>query len=89
MLETWPITADNLTMGKFIHFAAWSVLLALLSQQSYAQALPRSARQKAEEERKKEEQKANDEAYKAMIKRTPSSDKKVDPWGSLRAAPGK
>ena len=76
-------------MAKFIHFAACSVLLALLSQQSYAQALPESERQKAEEERKKEEQKANDEAYKAMIKRTPSSDKKVDPWGSLRAAPGK
>jgi hypothetical protein len=89
VLETWPITADKLTMGKFIHFAAWSVLLALLSQQSYAQALPESERQKAQEERKQEEQKANDEAYKAMIKRTPSSNKKVDPWGSLRAAPGK
>jgi hypothetical protein len=61
----------------------------LLSQQSYAQALPESEHQKAEEERKKEEQKANDEAYKAMIKRTPSSAKKVGPWGSLRAAPGK
>jgi hypothetical protein len=45
--------------------------------------------QKAEEERKKEEQKVNDEAYKATIKRTPSSNKKVDPWGSLRTAPGK
>ena len=44
-------------MAKFIHFAACSVLLALLSQQSYAQALPELERQKAEEERKKEEQK--------------------------------
>ena len=69
-------------MAKFIHFAACSVLFALLSQQSYAQALPESERQKAEEERKKEEQKVNDEAYKATIKRTPSSNKKVDPWGS-------
>jgi hypothetical protein len=68
-------------------FAACLVLLALLSQQSYAQTLPESERQKAQEERKQEEQKANDEAYKAMIKRTPSSNKKVDPWGSLRAAP--
>jgi hypothetical protein len=76
-------------VAKFIHFAACSVLLALLSQQSYAQVLPESPRQKAEEERKKEDQKANDEAYKAMIKRTPSSSKKFDPWESLRAAPGK
>jgi hypothetical protein len=76
-------------VAKFIHFAACSVLLALLSQQSYAQVLPESARQKAEEERKKEDQKASDEAYKAMIKRTPSSGKKFDPWESLRAAPGK
>ena len=70
-------------MAKFIHFAACSVLLALLSQQSYAQVLPKSLRQKAEEERKKEDQKANDEAYKDMIKRTPSSSKKFDPWGNL------
>ena len=35
------------------------------------------------------DQKASDEAYKAMIKRTPSSSKKFDPWESLRAAPGK
>jgi hypothetical protein len=76
---------------KFIHFAACSVLLALLSQQSYAQdqVLPKSPRQKAEEQRKEEDQKATDEAYKAMIKRTPSSSKKFDPWGTLRAAPGK
>jgi hypothetical protein len=65
------------------------VLLALLTQASYAQSLPESPRQKAQEERKKADEKANDEAYKAMIKRTPDSDKKVDPWGRLRAAPSK
>jgi hypothetical protein len=65
------------------------VLLALLTQASYAQSLPESPRQKAQEERKKADEKANDEAYKAMIKRTPHSDKKVDPWGGLRAGPSK
>jgi hypothetical protein len=63
--------------------------LSVLTQPSYAQPFPESSRQKRQEERKKDEEKANDEAYKAMIKRTPSSDKKVDPWGGVRAAPGK
>jgi hypothetical protein len=57
------------------------VLLALLTQPSYAQSLPESPRQKAQEERKKADDKANDEAYKALMKRLPDSDKKVDPWG--------
>jgi hypothetical protein len=70
-------------------FAAFVLVAALLTQPSYGQALPESPRQKAQEERKKADEKANDEAYKAMIKRTPDSDKKVDPWGGLRAAPGK
>jgi gas vesicle protein len=70
-------------------FAASAVLAALLMQPSYAQSLPESPRQKAQEERKKADEKANDEAYKALIKRTPDSTKKVDPWGGLRAAPGK
>ena len=66
-----------------------TALSALMTQPSHAQPFPESNRQKAQEERKKEEEKANDEAYKAMNKRTPSSDKKVDPWGGVRAAPGK
>ena len=70
-------------------FAVFVVLGALLTQPSYGQALPESPRQKAQEERRKGEEKANDEAYKAMIKRTPDANKKVDPWGGLRAAPGK
>jgi hypothetical protein len=68
------------------------VLLALLIQPSYAQPFPESERQKAQEERKKEDQKANDEAYKATMKRLPDSNKKVDPWGGVRApsaTPGK
>jgi hypothetical protein len=60
------------------------VLLALLTQPSYAQPFPESERQKAQEERKKEDQKANDEAYKATMKRLPDSNKKVDPWGGVR-----
>ena len=69
------------------------LLLALLNQPSYAQSLPESPRQKAEEARKKVDEKANDEAYKALIKRTPDPPiKKVDPWGGLRPSsetPGK
>jgi hypothetical protein len=68
------------------------VLLALLTQPSYAQPFPESNRQKAQEERKKADEKATDEAYKALIKRLPDSNKKVDPWGGLRApsaTPGK
>ena len=66
-------------------FAASVVLLALLTQTSYAQPFPESERQKAQEERKKADEKANDEAYKATMKRLPNSDKKVDPWGGVRA----
>jgi hypothetical protein len=52
-------------------------------------------RQKAEEDRerardahKKANEQAIDEDYKSLIERTPSANKKVDPWGNLRA-PGK
>jgi hypothetical protein len=57
----------------------------LLTLPSYAQQFPESSRQKTQEERKKQDEKANDEAYKAWIKRTPDSNKKVDPWGDIRA----
>ncbi len=63
------------------------VVSALLTQASYAQEnLPESNRQKAQEEQKKAYEKANDEAYKAMIKRTQdvNANQKVDPWGNLR-----
>ena len=66
-------------------FAASVVLTAFLTQSSYAQPFPESARQKAEEARKRAEQNATEEAYKAMMKNAPKTDKKVDPWGSLRA----
>jgi hypothetical protein len=57
----------------------------LLAQPSYAQQFPESSRQKAEEERKKQEMKGTDEAYKALMKRMPDAKKEVDPWGNLRA----
>ena len=60
-------------------------LSALFTQRSYAQPFPESSRQKAEEERKKQETKGTDEAYKALMKRTPDAKKDVDPWGNLRA----
>ncbi len=69
-------------------FAAALMLSALLTQASYAQEeLPMSDRQKAEIARKKAEEKANDEAYKAMLKNTQEAKPKADPWGNLRAPP--
>ena len=74
-------------------FAPFVVLSALLTQPSYAQQLPESPRQKAEEAGKKAYKKDTDEAYKAAMKRTRDTNKKVDdPWGSLRTpspGPGK
>jgi hypothetical protein len=67
-------------------------LSALLTLPSYAQQFPQTERQKAEEDRdrvqaarKKANEQAIDEDYKSQIERTPSSNKKVDPWGNLRA----
>ncbi len=69
-------------------FAAAFVISALLTQASYAQEqFPMSDRQKAEIERHKVDEKATDEAYKAMLKRTQDAKPKADPWGNLRAAP--
>jgi hypothetical protein len=76
-------------LTRMIKFAIPPVLSALLTLPSYAQPFPESSRQKVQEERKKEEEKSNDEAYKALMKRLPDANKKVDPWGGLRAAPGK
>jgi hypothetical protein len=65
-------------------FGVFAVLAALLMQPSYAQPFPESERQKAEEARKKAAEKDTDEAYKALMKQTPDTNKKVDPWGNLR-----
>ena len=66
-------------------FAVSVVLTAFLTQSSYAQPFLESDRQKAAEARKKADEKATDEAYKATMKNAPNTNKKVDPWGSLRA----
>jgi hypothetical protein len=68
-------------------FAAFAVISTLLIQPSHAQPFPESERQKAAEALKKADEKATDEAYKSTIKRTGKSDKKVDPWGSIRTPP--
>jgi hypothetical protein len=66
-------------------FAASLVISALLTQASYAQEnFPMSDRQKAEIAKKKADEKANDEAYKASIKRAPDVKQKTDPWATLR-----
>jgi ribosomal protein L9 len=65
-------------------FAASLLLAALLTPAAHAQPFPESDRQKAAEETKKAEEKANDEAYKEMLKRTRDVKKTVDPWGNLR-----
>jgi hypothetical protein len=68
-------------------FAVWVAVAALLIQASYAQPFPESERQKAEEARKKAAEKDTDEDYKSLMKHMPGTDKKVDPWGGLRAPP--
>jgi len=70
-------------------FAAALVISALLTQVCYAQEeLPMSDRQKAEIARKKAEEKANDEAYKAMLKHTRDvKPPKADPWANVRPPP--
>jgi hypothetical protein len=60
------------------------VISALLMPAAYAQNLPESDHQKAEEAKKKAEQKANEEAYKSAVKRMPDANQKADPWGDLR-----
>jgi hypothetical protein len=73
------------TFARTTEFAIAAAMSALLTQASYAQPFPESSRQKAQEEQKKADAKTTDEAYKAYMKRTPNIDKKVDPWGGLRA----
>jgi hypothetical protein len=65
--------------------AVASAIFALLIPLCHAQPFPESSRQKIQKEQKKANDKATDEAYKAYMKRTPNADKKVDPWGSMRA----
>ena len=68
-------------------FAASLLIAALLTPASHAQPFPEFERQKAEEARKKAEEKATDEAYKATMKHTHDVKKTPDPWGNLRAPP--
>jgi hypothetical protein len=58
-------------------FALFVVLSALLTQPCYAEQFPESERQKTDE-------RATDEAYKAVTKHTPNSNKKIDPWAYER-----
>jgi hypothetical protein len=78
-------------MSYFTRSLAGSLAVsAMLTFASYAQEeFPMSARQKADIERKKAEEKANDEAYKAMIKRThDAGNKNFDPWAVVRTPSG-
>jgi multidrug efflux pump subunit AcrB len=63
------------------------LIAALLTPASRAQPFPESDSQKAEEARKKTDEKATDEAYKATLKRTQDVKKTVDPWGNVRTSP--
>ena len=67
--------------------AASLFFAALLTSVARAQPFPESARQKAEEAKKKEDEKATDEAYKATLKRTQGVKKTLDPWANLRTSP--
>jgi hypothetical protein len=76
----WPFGS-----ARARQFGLSILFLLLLAQPSYTQPFPESSRQKAEQERKKQETKGTDEAYKALMKRTtPDAKKEVDPWGNLR-----
>ena len=73
------------------------IFLVFVTLPSYAQQFPQTERQKAEEDReraqearKKANERAIDEEYKSLMEQRPSANKKVDPWGGLRApSPGK
>jgi hypothetical protein len=65
-------------------FAASLLIAALLTPASHAQPFPESERQNAEEARKKVDEKATDEAYKAALRHKQDVKKTVDPWGNLR-----
>jgi hypothetical protein len=77
---------DGSMMSDLVRIGAAVLLIsALLTPACHAQEnFPKSDRQKAEEARKKADEKANDEAYKATIKRTGDTHRTVDPWGNLR-----
>jgi multidrug efflux pump subunit AcrB len=62
------------------------VIAAFLTPALHAQPFPKSERQKAEEARKKADETATDEAYKAEVKRTQGVKKKADPWANLRTS---
>lgn len=68
-------------------FAAALLFAVSLTQAAHAQPFPESARQKAEEATKKEQEKATDEAYKATLKHTRDVKKTLDPWANLRTSP--
>ena len=70
-LAWFAMSAIAIIAARTRKFALSMVLSALLTQPSNAQSLPKSPRQKAEEARKKADEKATDEAYKALIKRMP------------------
>jgi multidrug efflux pump subunit AcrB len=75
-------------MPRLVRSFAVSLLIAvLLTPISHAQPFPESDRQKADEARKKAEEKATDEAYKATLKHTQDAKKTIDPWGNLRTTP--
>src|ERR1700722_20947121 len=59
----WPFGS-----ARARQFGLSILFLLLLAQPSYTQPFPESSRQKAEEERKKQETKGTDEAYKALMK---------------------
>ena len=88
MSPTPPFGRISLRMPYVVRsFAAAFLIAVLLTPASHAQPFPESDRQKAEEARKKAEEKATDEAYKATLKHTQDVKKTVDPWGNSRTTP--
>ena len=82
------LVGDGMTTHWVRNLIAALAILALLAANCYAQNRPvqPSELQKADAAKKKADERATDEAYKATIKRTPDAPK-LDPWGLVRTPP--
>ncbi|MGA9198182.1 MAG: hypothetical protein WB037_24105 [Pseudolabrys sp.] len=96
-----PLTApptvqrDEKNRRTLCPFSIAVVAAALLIQAPYAHAQHASApagpseKEKAKAAEKRAFEKDTDEAYKSTLSTMPDAKQKVDPWGSMRAAPQK
>jgi TorA maturation chaperone TorD len=97
MYRRWAISFLCTTLSALLTQPSSAQQLPAVQPFPGTQQFPETQRQKAEEDRekaeaarKKAQREATDEAYKAMMEQAaPTTSKKVDPWGGLRASHGK